>query len=217
MSIQTKKTLIFGAVLCLLGLGATALLNQKHPFLKELANTKLGSVVLKNISGINLRPATYEQKSIIQNLSRFYAYDMSKACGSEPGWAFPKDGLYGGHHVDRYWTDPNRHPFIIEIEGELGGFVLVNKIGSTPDVDWNIAEFFITGNFQRKGMGRQIALEVFKRFPGKIEIMILPCNKPALSFWRKVVKEYTKGQFTENRKDVPSRDPKDTIILSFKN
>jgi len=200
MKNQTKNKLILLSVLCLLGIGLTL----------------LGKEGLKLRSAIRLVPATYDQKDIIHNLSRFYAYDMSKPCGNEPGWAFPANGLYRAHNIDAYWKDSNRHPLIIEINGELGGFVLLHKVGSTPDVNWNIAEFFIAGNFQRKGLGAQVATELFKRFPGKIEIMILPCNTPALSFWKKVVKDYTKGQFTESRKEIPTRNPKDTIILQFK-
>lgn len=165
MKFQRKKLILVG-IFCLLGV-ATLLVHYQDPFLKVPPNTPLGSFCFKNTPGFKLIPATHEQKNTLRNLSRFYAYDMSKACGDEPGWTFPKDGLYREHQVDRYWTDPNRHPFIIEIEGALGGFVLVNQAGSTPDVDWNIAEFFVTGNFQRKGMGLQVALEVFKRFPRK--------------------------------------------------
>jgi len=50
-----------------------------------------------------------------------------------------------------------RMHFLVKVDDKLAGFVLINKVGSTPEVDWNIGEFFIVFKFQGKGVGRCVA------------------------------------------------------------
>jgi len=47
---------------------------------------------------------------IVQNMARFYGYDMSRACGfvEDWDWSFPKNGLYEGCDVKRYFEDKDR-------------------------------------------------------------------------------------------------------------
>ena len=72
---------------------------------------------------------------------------------------------------------------LIKADGELAGFALINKVGSTPDVDWNIGEFFIVSKFQGKGIGSYVAEQIFNQFPGIWETSQIPENKAALDFW----------------------------------
>ena len=42
--------------------------------------------------------ATMADYPVVQNMARFYAYDMSRYCGfTSSEWNFPKDGLYEAH------------------------------------------------------------------------------------------------------------------------
>ena len=91
-------------------------------------------------------------------------------------------GLSGVFNLSRYWKEPNRHPFLIKVDNELAGFVLINKVGSTPDVDWNIGEFFIVSKFQGKGVGSYVAEQIFNQFPGIWETSQIPENKAALAY-----------------------------------
>lgn len=166
---------------------------------------------------INLTPATAEQMPVIQNMARFYAYDLSKSCGFYEvfDWSFPENGLYEALDVSKYWQ-PNHYPFTIRVDGELAGFALINKIGSVSNIDWNMGEFFIVGKFQGKGIGRQIAFELFNRFPGQWEVMQMPPNLPAIRFWKKIVAEYSNNQFTENTITIQEPEPHEGIVLRFK-
>lgn len=141
---------------------------------------------------IYIVPATTEQMPVIQNMARFYAYDLSKSCGFYQlfDWSFSENGLYEALDVSKYWQ-PNCFPFIIRVDSELAGFALINKIGSAPDVDWNMGEFYIVGKFQGKGIGRQVAFELFNKFPGQWEVMQIPPNLPAIKFWKKIIAEYS--------------------------
>lgn len=167
--------------------------------------------------------ATIADYPVIQNMARFYAYDMSRDCGQAlPGWEFPENGLYESFDFIKYLEDQTNHTFIIKIQGELAGFVFVNRFEVMPEVDWNMGEFFIVAKFQRSGIGREVAKQIFDKFPGEWSVGAIVQNKSALQFWRKVINEYTKGKFTEISKSseelkTPERPkPFPMIVLRFK-
>lgn len=164
---------------------------------------------------IQINQASAKDKEIIQNLGRFYVYDMSRYCGFLEGWQTPLNGLYECFDFSRYWDEPDRYPFLIHVDNELAGFVLVNKIGSVPETDWNMAEFFIIAKFQGKGIGRYVAYQVFDKFPGTWETMQIPENKAARDFWKKVVKEYTNGKYEEEIKTILEPKPHPMNVLKF--
>lgn len=164
---------------------------------------------------IKLIPALKKDKKIIQNLGRFYVYDMSRYCGFLKGWETPENGLYACRDLSSYWSEPNRYPFLIKIHDELAGFVLVNKMGSLPKIDWNMGEFFLISKFQGKGIGREIAKRVFDQFPGIWEVMQIPENRGAVSFWEKVVDHYSKGHFQKELKTIREPTPHPMIVLKF--
>src|SRR5580692_1471973 len=86
--------------------------------------------------------ATMVDYPVIQNMARFYAYDMSRYCGFISNeWAFPKDGLYESHDFRKYFEQPDRRAFLVQIDDELAGFVLLNKVGTLHDTEWNMGEF----------------------------------------------------------------------------
>ena|SRR3990167_5303513 len=47
-----------------------------------------------NFDEIKLIPATLKEYPVIQNMGRFYVYDMSEFMGKDEGWEIPEDGLY---------------------------------------------------------------------------------------------------------------------------
>ncbi|MCW3107574.1 MAG: hypothetical protein JWQ09_2080, partial [Segetibacter sp.] len=127
--------------------------------------------------------ASIEDATIIQNLGRFYVYEMSRYCGFLKGWETPADGLYECRDLSGYWKEPDRYPFLIRVNQEVAGFALVNTIGSSPEVDWNMGEFFIVSKHQGQGVGRYVAEHIFRKFPGVWEVMQMPDNKAAIAFW----------------------------------
>lgn len=166
---------------------------------------------------INILRATPELMPMVQNMARFYAYDLSKSCGFYElfDWSFPENGLYEARDISEYWQ-PNHHPFVIKVDDELAGFALIDKNGTSVDIDWNMGEFFIVGKFQGKGVGKQVAIELFNQFPGNWEVQQMPPNLPAIHFWKKVIAAYTDNQFTEAKKMIQEPEPHENIVLSFK-
>ncbi|MBA2651733.1 MAG: GNAT family N-acetyltransferase [Tatlockia sp.] len=146
---------------------------------------------------IKFIPATLADHPTIQNMARFYVYDMSEYLGNEEGWEIPEDGLYECIDFKKYWEDESSFPFIIRYENELIGFAIVDKKGSEPSVDFNMAQFFVARKFKHKGIGRYIAEQCFKKFAGVWEIMVIPGNEGAYRFWRSAIKNYSSNQFAE--------------------
>lgn len=61
----------------------------------------------------------------------------------------------------------------------------------------SITEFFVLRKYRKQGVGKQVAFEVFNRLPARWEVRVMQANVPAQVFWRKVMIEYTKGEFQE--------------------
>lgn len=165
---------------------------------------------------ISLLQASKEDKETIQNLGRFYVYEMSRYCGFLPTWETPSNGLFECIDLSSYCEKPDRYAFLIKAGNELAGFVLINKIGSSEDVDWNVGEFFIVSKFQGKGIGCYVAEKIFNQFPGTWETTQIPENKAAVDFWEKVIGRYTHGQYEKSCKIIPKPKPHPMIVLKFK-
>jgi predicted acetyltransferase len=144
---------------------------------------------------IAVKLASEAEKPILRNLMELYLYDFSEFDGADPG----PDGLYGYPYLDRYWTEKDRHPFLVYKDGKLAGFVLVtryNYLGLQPDC-WIIAEFFVMRKYRSGGVGEFVAQQLFDRFPGDWQVGQISENVSATVFWRKVIQRYTGGKFQE--------------------
>ena len=150
-----------------------------------------------------LIPATLADYPIIQNMARFYLYDMARYCASiSHEWNIPKDGLYECFDFQKYFTDSTRKAFLIKVGDALAGFVLLDKNGKSKDIDWNIGEFFILAQFQGKGLAEHVAYEIWHMFPGIWEVSVIPENVKALAFWRKTIAGFTHEKYEEEIKRI---------------
>ena len=71
--------------------------------------------------------ATENDYQLIQNMARFYVYDFSRTCGFiSNDWAIPSDGLYECFDFKEYFHAPDRHAYLIKVDNEIAGFVLIN-------------------------------------------------------------------------------------------
>lgn len=151
------------------------------------------------IENLNLQKATLNDYPTIQNMARFYVYELSRTCGRDSvDWALPHDGLYESFDFKIYFEDPTRHAFLIRVGEERAGFVLINQESLFPETRWNMGEFFILARFQKSGIGLNIAHQIWNRYPGLWEVAIIPENIPALTFWKKTIHRYTQNYTCEN-------------------
>jgi predicted acetyltransferase len=150
-------------------------------------------------------------------MARFYLYDISKSCGFiSKDWACPENGLYECDDFKSYFENPTSRCYLIRMEKELAGFVLLDKAGKNPKTDWNMGQFFILGKFQGKGIARQVANDIWKLYPGLWEVSVIPENVKALAFWRKAISIFTKRRYSEEIKTIDyDEDQPERYILSF--
>ncbi|MEH2409769.1 GNAT family N-acetyltransferase [Nostoc sp.] len=144
---------------------------------------------------IEVVKATQEQKSVLCNLMELYQYDLSEIEAKDVDAC----GLFGYRYLDYYWTEPERHPFLVKVDDKLAGFVLVNQhiYLHRDNHAMSIAEFFILKKCRSQGIGEQVATEIFDQFPGNWEVRQTALNLGAQAFWSKVISQYTKGAFHE--------------------
>jgi len=131
--------------------------------------------------------ATPDQEPILANLLELYAHDFSEFCGVEIG----ADGRFGYRDLPLYWSDPERHPFLIRVNGKLAGLVLVRRgLNLAGDATvWDMVEFFVLRGRRRHGVGVFSAHEVWRRFPGQWQVRVMESN-PACLFWEKAIAEF---------------------------
>lgn len=142
---------------------------------------------------ITLQLMSVEEKALLIRLMELYNYEFS---------VFSRDdineyGYYGYDHIDDYWNEEGRFPYLIRADGKIAGFALV-----CPHCNYRkergarcVGEFFVMLKYRKMGVGKQVAKMLFDRHPGCWEICYWKNNVPASLFWRNVVAEYTNGQY----------------------
>lgn len=143
---------------------------------------------------VELLLASPGQKQVLARLMELYLYDFSEFGEGD----VDENGLYDYPYLESYWTEPSRYPFLILVDGQLAGFVLVgpHSVRGVSGVQ-AIAEFFVMRKYRRKGVGRAAARAVFARLPGNWEVAETTENIDGQAFWRKIVGEFTGGSFRE--------------------
>lgn len=161
--------------------------------------------------------ATIDDYPLIQNMARFYVYDLSRYCGYiSKDWALPDNGLYECFDFRNYFTEQFRKAYLVKVHDEIAGFVLLNKAVLNKNSDWNMGEFFILGKFQGKGIAGYVAQTIWKIHSGKWEVAVIPENKKAIGFWEKAIKAFTNNNFKKSITNVDyDVHQSNRIILEF--
>jgi predicted acetyltransferase len=138
---------------------------------------------------IEVVPAAPEQEPILANLLELYAHDFSEFHDLE----FGADGRFGYKDLPLYWRDPNRHPFLVTVDDRLVGLVLVKRGSGISDTQtiWDMAEFFVVRGYRRRGIGTEVAHQVWTRFPGTWEVRVMQSNHSAQHFWEHAITTFT--------------------------
>lgn len=165
---------------------------------------------------ITITPAALADHSTIQNMGRFYVYDMSEYLGHLEGWEMPEDGLYECIDFKKYFEQKDSYPFLVRKGKELAGFVIIDKKGSDDNIDFNMAQFFILRKFKGCGVGKYVAQTCFDKFKGTWEVMVLPGNTGAYTFWKRSIQDYTGGNFTEYNRNIAHLNNCEKNIFKFK-
>jgi predicted acetyltransferase len=142
------------------------------------------------ISRVELEPVSYADKTVLRQLCEFYIYDYSEYMG----WDVDEHGTFGYRFIDHYWTDPDRHPLFIRVDGRLAGFALV-RAGDPHDM----AEFFVMRKYRRTGVGAEAARQVFASFAGAWQVRQIAENVAATAFWRATIPVPFRDEIADGR------------------
>jgi ribosomal protein S18 acetylase RimI-like enzyme len=86
-------------------------------------------------------------------------------------------------YFDAYWSEPERLPFLVELDGEAVGLCLIR----VREDGWDIAEFSVVPERRRSGVGRAVVEALADRArsaeAGYLEAKVHPDNLQALPFW----------------------------------
>lgn len=142
---------------------------------------------------INVEPMLIEQKSVLVQLMELYMYDFSLYTDEDVN----EYGYFGYSHIDDYWNEDGRYPYLIRVNEKIAGFILVRSCCEYNELPnpHSIAEFFIMHKYRRLGVGKFSARKVFDMHKGGWEISQWSKNLPAQKFWKAIISEYTSGQF----------------------
>lgn len=142
---------------------------------------------------VALLEARPEDEPVLRELLNLYLYDLSDLAGTAD---LGEHGRYEYRWLDHYWTEHDRHAFLVRVGGALAGFSLVNARTHTG-AQWGIAELFVVRRHRRRGVGTAAAHATFARLPGTWEVWTDRDNLRAHAFWRSAVAAFTAGAFEE--------------------
>ena len=134
------------------------------------------------MENIEVCVAAAEEEPILANLLELYAHDFSEFLDIK----MSPDGRYGYAQLPLYWREPNRHPLLVRVDGNLAGFVLVKG----DENGWDMAEFFVVRRYRRRGIGSEIAHKVWRQFPGRWAVRVMESNQSAQQFWERVIRAF---------------------------
>lgn len=170
---------------------------------------------------IEIIAAGRAEEPVINNLARFYMYDMAE----HAGWPFPDDGAFeAGEMFAPYWGRTRKNdsrpwpaawrgfPFLCKLAGHPAGFALV--VQKAPSL-FDMGEFYTARQHRRHGIGRKFATAMFDRFPGRWEVREMLTNVAAQAFWRRIIGDYTDGRFTDAQERFEEYRGSEFIVQRF--
>jgi predicted acetyltransferase len=142
------------------------------------------------LRSLTVTPARADEQVLLEGLFQFYIHDFSEfAAPGSTSFEFDAMGRLAAYpYMGSYWTDANRWPLLIRVDGRSAGFALVNTLSHCGEtIDRNMAEFFVARKYRRCGVASEAARRVFEMHPGKWEVAVAARNLPAISFWPKAI------------------------------
>jgi predicted acetyltransferase len=138
---------------------------------------------------IDLEVAGAVHFATIGNLIQLYVHDFTEFWAGTDRAELQDDGRYLPFPgLERYWSEPDRTPWLIRSDRRLIGFALIDKRShSGAALDGNIGEFFIVRKYRRSGYGSAPLAAILNDRPGRWEAAVARANVGALAFWRRAL------------------------------
>lgn len=119
---------------------------------------------------VELHLAPFSARGLIESMIAPYLAELG-AAGNYP-------------HLDKYWQESSRFPYVLRNQQQVAGFALVRKVDERPS--FNLVEFYIAKESRKRGLGRQAVQAIFAAHPGAWSVAVLRSNVVAQRFWAAV-------------------------------
>ena len=143
---------------------------------------------------IELQEVTEAEKGVLQNLVHLCMHDYSEFDKFEIG----PEGEFTYRWFEAYFREDGRDAYLIRVDENLGGFVMVRSNPGEEDWDFQIAEFFILRRYRRMGMGSLVSQKILNSRKGVWEISYDTRNEAASNLWNSISKLYSDVQLQKN-------------------
>ncbi|WP_440117781.1 GNAT family N-acetyltransferase [Paenibacillus sp. QZ-Y1] len=128
-----------------------------------------------------------EQKELFLNLYNLYLYDLSEFSGED----LLEEGKYDPTNTYLYLERGELHPFFIQYEDKVIGFVLICSPPYVPeDVDYTVQELFLVKKYRGQGLAKKAIDLVFAQFQGKFKVEQFADNSAAVLFWKRYYEQH---------------------------
>ncbi|MFJ9536046.1 GNAT family N-acetyltransferase [Streptomyces sp. NPDC101225] len=150
------------------------------------------------MSDLSVRPATAQDRPVVERLWLMFRHDLSDHAGVLPG----PDGTFRSDRVDSAFTQAGWAPYLFLRADRPLGFAFVRGLDGPARV---LNSFFVVRGARREGIGTRAVHDVVVRHPGPWEVAFQYANAPAVRFWRSVAAQLAPGAWSEETRPVPDR------------
>lgn len=151
------------------------------------------------VPGPVLRPATFSDRPVLEQLWQLYKHDLSELRGTLPD----AHGRYSTDRLQAYLPGSaaaDRAAVVVEQAGAPVGFVLL-RVGE-PQA---LGEFFVVRALRRKGVAYDVARALVRQHPGRWEIAFQEENAGAARLWRRLARDTARAGVREELRPVPGK------------
>jgi len=136
---------------------------------------------------VELKTVSGKQRELLWNIHQKYLHEMTRYYDNE----MDENGNYHYGYFDAYFKEPERKAFLIEKDGRLAGFAMINPHSYlNAPVDYVMAEFTVFPGMRKRHVAAQAAQQLFGMFPGRWEIKYHEENAAAKRLWNQVTEPY---------------------------
>lgn len=130
-----------------------------------------------------------QEKEILFRLLQYSLFEESENDLNEMN----DNAIFEYEFFDNYFNNKSYNAYFIKEEktDKLLGFIMVNTYVQSCKNGHSIAEFLVIPKYRRNKIGRNMAYEIFDKYPGVWEVSPSYNSEKAYSFWKKTIEEYT--------------------------
>lgn len=145
-----------------------------------------------------LGEATPAERPLLRRMFELYLHDFSSMEHSdldEDGFFVPRADAW----LARFHDTAGRTALLLRAGGKPAGFALLDDESPMPGGAGRryVAAFFVLRAYRQRGLGEAMAREIFRRWPGRWQVLEIRANPDAQRFWRRIIGDLVGGAYDE--------------------